>query len=218
MLNNKPFYIAVDGLGGSGKSTLLKEFEKDAALDCCLLKFPDYNTPTGELIHSILMGRMTYPEPKVFNALYTLNRTSMAKQIKEAMLLERNIVVDRSHLCSAAMQSGFAEKWEDQDDYIRWSLKLEEEGNYPRPHQSFFIDVNVEDMVNAMEAREKAGGEGKDAHEQSIVQMEKIRTSYLRLCDMGLMTRIYPYSVKDGRRFSPKELKEFILEYVKSYL
>lgn len=157
-----PLLVAIDGIDGSGKSTIVRRFD-DA--DVTLLKFPDYDTPTGRFIKSGLEGRPPFHQPELLQALLVANRYELAPDIRDLLGAGETVIIDRYFASGIAygLAEGLDERW-------LWDIQA----SLPMPDLYVIVDVPVE----ASMARRP---ERRDRFERDAEILRKARKHYLDL-------------------------------------
>lgn len=166
--------VSIEGLDASGKdlqcSLLIKKIEAE------LIKFPDYSTTIGRVILDFLNNENLMDERNAwtFQGLQFINRAEWATKINDLKLQNKNIVFNRYSLSSVAygQSSGVDADW------IKNINKL-----LPQPDVTFYLDITVEESLKRRPNR-------RDSYELNTIFLEKVRQSYLTLCDSGMAVYI----------------------------
>jgi dTMP kinase len=89
--------IVIEGFDQAGKKTqskLLADFLKTRKKKSMIFSFPDYTTPIGKEIKNFLSGKQKFP-PQVIHCLLAANRWERLKDIKEALLKNYVVIMNR---------------------------------------------------------------------------------------------------------------------------
>jgi thymidylate kinase len=101
--------IAVEGCDGSGKSTQAKLIvdllTKEQDRPVKLVKFPQYDTKSGQLIDMLLKGQIPEQTPYTTAMLFASNKREMAETMAQWRSLGNIVVVDR-YVCSNMAYQG----------------------------------------------------------------------------------------------------------------
>lgn len=196
--------IDIEGLDGSGKTTQV-EFLRARFLKTFrqveVLKFPVYDSPTGEVISSLLRNtsRMFVSEKVdalVLQALMVTNRLEQAAKLEEFEVTGyRNglLILDRYNL--SAMAYGMADGLD-----LSWLRAIHR--TLPAPAHAFLLDIPVEESFRRRPKR-------ADAYEASIERLRKVRQNYLDLFAAGGKT----HHVLDGCA-TPEKITDEIVKII----
>ena len=150
-MSMRPRFFAFEGIDGSGKGTqirLLTERMKAAGIPLFSTLEPS-DSPTGALIHQVLIGRITMA-PEALAALFAADRldhvTNPVNGILAAMEDGKSVITDRFYFSSYAYQS--------VDVPMDWILAANTLVTQKiRPDATIFIDVDPEITMRRVEAR-----------------------------------------------------------------
>ncbi len=148
--------IAIEGTDGSGKglqSNLLVSSLQEMGIPARRLSFPDYATPTGQIIGECLIGLDEfgdYPwfekpgevDPLVAAAYYAADRRYNIDKILKPLNQGYNLVLDRYVYSNMAHQGG---KVPDKVERLKVYKKLEllefEVMGLPRPDDTYYLSM-----------------------------------------------------------------------------
>jgi dTMP kinase len=116
---NRGVLIQIEGTDKAGKQTQAEWLAKLLALDghqVSLIAFPDYDTPSGELIYNFLHGMLPFTpkdQPYLAQAIYTINRYEAQPRIQRALMDGKIVIADRYIGSSLAygMMDGLSHEW-----------------------------------------------------------------------------------------------------------
>lgn len=192
--------FVIEGLDGCGKSTQvkkLKEYITQKTGSVKYIHFPRYDAPIyGDLISSFLRGEfgdLEHVHPKLVALLFALDRKDALKEIMtalekgEVVLLDRYVYSNVAYQCSKLDDSSKAAANE-KEALKNWILNTEF-GNFklPKPDLNIFLDVPTS-FVEGNLASNRIGTDRdylkgcEDIHEESITFQEKVRATYMALC------------------------------------
>jgi dTMP kinase len=158
--------IAFEGLDQSGKQTqalrLRQAIEADG-LTVVSFDFPDYQTPIGREIGAALRGGRAFP-PDCLQLLYVANRCEHRPAIEAALAAGQWVVCDRYVASSIAY--GEAQGLDPE-----WLALIQRV--LPPADMTVLLDIAPE-----VAARRKQ--QGRDAFEQDLGLLARVRASYLR--------------------------------------
>jgi len=96
--------VALEGTDQAGKgtqATLLARALRRRGTACSLLSLPDYATPVGRVLRSILASRREV-RPQVIHALMSANRWEALPRIERALAAGRLVIMDRYYHSNVA--------------------------------------------------------------------------------------------------------------------
>ncbi len=173
--------IIIEGLDGSGKSTQF-ELLQSRFPECRFITFPNYDSPSGEIITDYLKGK--FPEENNIKSAYsasTFYAVDRYISYKSDWGIEynsgKNIISARYTTSNAIYQMTKLEKsmWY---DYCTWLYDLEyNKMGIPRPDHVIFLDMPVEISQKLLSIRYNGDNDKKDIHESDTDYLEKCRHS-----------------------------------------
>ena len=183
--------VAIEGIDGASKftqATLLAN-----KLNGLVISFPNYSTPTGELIARHLKGE-TLP-PVAFQSLQTVNKLEALPMIKEAQRQNIPIIFDRYYM--SGMVYG-------QLDNLNGTWLDVIHSTLPEPTLWIFLDLPKEESFNRRPER-------RDNYEKDIELMGRARDKYLKVAKT--MTNAYIVNALGTK----EEVHNTIMEIVNNY-
>ncbi|MBR7026500.1 MAG: dTMP kinase [Bacteroidales bacterium] len=189
--------IVLEGLDGAGKSTqvkMLDSYLQAAGRKTRFLHFPRYDAPIyGDLIARFLRGDFGDNDtvhPQLVALMYSLDRIDAAPIIREWLDEGCCVILDRYVYSNIAFQCAKLPAGEQSDQLREWIFNYEYEvSGIPRPDFNIFLDVPIV-FVDRQLKRNRSGSDrdyldGKrDIHEASIEFQKKVRSIYLRQCEL----------------------------------
>lgn len=149
------FVLYLGGTDLAGKSGLVKKVESwwkiTTGDEAVVMKFPNYETASGQLIREILTGKIPGIDqlPIEFRAqLFALNRREMRDEIEFHLQAGDFIILDRYAPCNRAyMLAELAENnptltLRDLTQYSEWLVNLDATFNNIKPDYYWFLTTN----------------------------------------------------------------------------
>lgn len=175
--------IIIEGLDGCGKSTQLELLKKQFE-GCRFLTFPNYGTPSGEIVSEYLAGRIpdTDPTHSAYSAstFYAADRyISFRKDWYVDYTAGRHIISARYTTSNAIYQMTKLDEaqW---PGYCEWLYDYEyEKLGIPKPDAVIFLDVPVEVSQKLLSERYAGSSQGKDIHEANPDYLRRCREAAL---------------------------------------
>ena len=158
--------IAFEGLDQSGKQTQalrLRQALEGEGRTVVSFDFPDYQTPLGQEIGAALKGGRAFP-PDCLQLLYVANRCEHRPAIEAALTAGQWVVCDRYLASSIA----YGEAQGLDPDWLQLIQRV-----LPPADTTLLLDI-----APTVAARRKQ--EHRDAFEQDLGLLERVRASYLR--------------------------------------
>jgi dTMP kinase len=141
----------IDGIDGAGKSvqaSLLYESSKPYFRNRILVHFPNYNTPTGQLIQQYL-----YNPPKnqfFFSLLFELNRIEQYDTLWQSADIDTLVIADRYY------QSGWVYAMARNDITPRQLKILKAIDSYlPEPDVVIILDMDPREAMERIKTKER---------------------------------------------------------------
>ncbi len=183
--------IAIDGVDASGKQThtqMLYEKLLADGYNVRKISFPDYESPSSELVKMYLSGKFgdkpedvnAYAASSFFAADRFASFTTVWKDFYEQS--DSIIIADRYTSSNMIHQASKIDDLAEKDKFLDWLFELEYVVyGIPKPDLTFFLDMPVEFAKKLMEDRENKfdNSEVKDIHERNREYLEK---SYNNAC------------------------------------
>ena len=171
--------IVIEGLDGGGKSTQL-ELIKKVYPDFRYITFPNYNSPSGEIVTNYLKG--VYNEENSLVSAYTascfyaVDRYTSYKTDWEKDIKSGKTVISARYVSSNAMYQMTKlpeEKWE---DYLDWLYDMEyNKFGMPKPLGTIFLDMPTEVSRKLLLKRYNGDETKLDLHESNLNFMNDCR-------------------------------------------
>lgn len=179
--------IVIEGLDGCGKSTQF-ELLKNKFTDCRFITFPNYNSPSGEIITDYLNGKFPEKNSEISSysasAFYAVDRYISCKTDWGIDYNSgKNIISARYTTSNAVYQMTKLDKslW---SDYCKWLYDFEyNKMGIPRPDKIIFLDLPVEISQKLLSLRYGGDESKKDIHESNINYLKACRESALYAAD-----------------------------------
>ena len=165
-MNKRGTLIVFEGLDRSGKSTQCERLVENLCRegeDVKHMRFPNRETPIGQMISSYLSGQ-SQQEDHVIHLLFSANRWEAAHVIEEAIKSGTTVVIDRYSY------SGCVYSAAKQNESMNLDWCRHPEVGLPRPDVCIFLDISSEDAA-------KRGGFGSERYEKQEMQA-RVRELY----------------------------------------
>lgn len=179
--------IVIEGLDGGGKTTQL-ELLKELYPDFRYITFPNYNSPSGEIVTSYLKGEYKESDSTVSaytaSCFYAVDRYTSYKTDWEKDYLDGKTVISARYVSSNAiyqMTKLTRERW---DEYMNWLFDMEyTKFGIPRPSATIFLDMPIEASRKLLLKR--YGGDEKklDLHESNLEFMSACRDAAMYVAE-----------------------------------
>lgn len=216
--------IIIEGLDGSGKSTQFELLQSKFS-DCHFITFPNYNSPSGEIITDYLKGNFKEenPEKSSYSAstFYAVDRyISYKSDWGKDYQSGKNIISARYTTSNAIYQMTKLEKslW---NEYCKWLYDLEyNKMGIPRPDAVIFLDVPVEISQKLLSERYHGDESKKDIHESNAEYLKKCRQSaiYAGLHDSSKTKWHIINCCKDNKLRSIQDIQTEIIKIISSVI
>lgn len=160
--------IVIEGTDCSGKATqtnlLVKRLKKDN-IKIEAFSFPNYDSPTGKIIGSNLLGKEDMGEclflegivnvdPLVSGLIYAADRRYNIIKIKELLEKGINVLLNRYVYSNMAHQTGKPKTFEERNKIYEWVEKLEFDLlELPIPNIKIFLHMPYEGLYTLMKNR-----------------------------------------------------------------
>lgn len=178
------FLIAIDGVDASGKETHTKmicEKLSNDGYNVKSLSFPDYDSPSSELVKMYLSGKFgenpndvnAYAASTFFAAdRFASYRTKWINDYNEDTI----IIADRYVSSNIIHQASKIEDVNEKDEFIKWVNDLEyNKYAIPTPDITIFLDMPTKFGMEFIKQRDNKidGSQQKDIHESNVEYMRK---------------------------------------------
>lgn len=141
--------IVIEGTENSGKETqanLLVERLNAAGIKSCKMRFPMYDTPTGDIIHDHVLNKNDEPyfedieNPKAVSLYYAADRCNNISKITDLLDEGVNVILDRYVESNIAYQASRFDNISDKINMLLWIEQLEFNLlELPRPDKVIFM-------------------------------------------------------------------------------
>lgn len=173
--------IVVEGLDGSGKNTQsekLAERLKAAGANVLKASFPNYDSPSGELIKQYLSGEFGKTadsvNPYAASSLFAVDRFASYKtgwgatyEAGGIVVADRYTTSNAIHQCSKLPE----ERWE---DFLKWLFDYEYGlMGIPAPDAVVYLRVDPEVSQRLMSKRYNDDESRKDIHERDVEYLKR---------------------------------------------
>ncbi len=170
--------IVIEGLDGCGKSTQLALL-KEQFNDCRFITFPNYDSPSGEIIKQYLSGAFCEEDAlrSAYSAssFYAVDRYTSFKQDWEKDYLSGKTIISARYTTSNAFYQMTKLPTGEWETYCSWLYDYEyQKLGIPRPDAVIFLDVPIDVSQQLLTARYDGNEAKKDIHEADV--------SYLKAC------------------------------------
>jgi len=194
--------ITLEGPNASGKETqakLLKKHLTAQGYQVKLFHYPEYETPTGQLIRRYLNGEFGDKEHLFEFAafLYAADRAKNQERYRDLLTKGTVIINDRYMESNWAIQTALFQDPEDQETQLQWLRSLEA---YAVPSDYvFYLDVPGQVSLQLMEARG-----GRDPPDLDVLFVYAVEGRYQELSRRFGWHRIQ-CTDPAGKQLLPKE-------------
>ncbi len=178
--------IVIEGLDGCGKSTQL-ELLKQQFESYRFITFPNYASPSGEIITQYLNGtfheenceRSTYSA----SSFYAIDRYISFKQDWEKDYLEGRTIISARYTTSNAFYQMTKLPPSEWEAYCSWLYDYEYgKLGIPRPDAVIFLDVPIEVSQKLLSERYQGDERKKDIHEADVEYLKACRNAAMYVC------------------------------------
>ena len=171
--------IIIEGLDGCGKTTQT-ELIKKVFPDFRYITFPNYDSPSGEIIKSYLDGNYKETDNAVSaytaSCFYAVDRYTGYKTDWEQDIRENRTVISSRYVSSNAIYQMTKLSEENWDEYLNWLYDLEyNKFGIPRPFATLFLDMPVDISRQFLLNRYEGDEKRLDIHENDLRFMESCR-------------------------------------------
>ena len=222
------YLFAIDGTDGSGKQTQFEklcERLKENNIDFRTVSFPNYDSPSSELVKMYLSGEFG-KNAKDVNAyiastFYAADRyaTFKTQGYEEYYNNGGIILADRYTTANMVHQSGKISDKHERQKFLDWLWEYEFKlYGLPIPTKVFFLNMPVEYATKLIADRENKFTHQvqKDIHESD---MSHLIDSYNAACDLVDKYDWYEVKcVKDGEIRTINDIHEEIFKEIKKYI
>ncbi|MDE5884359.1 MAG: deoxynucleoside kinase [Oscillospiraceae bacterium] len=169
--------IIIEGLDGCGKSTQV-ELLKETFPDCRFLTFPNYNSPSGEIITEYLQGRIPETDSRrsaySSGVFYAMDRYISYR--KDWYLDDKNHkpMISARYTTSNMIYQTAKLPRDEWEDYLEWLADFEYHRlGIPRPDAVIFLDLPIAVSQKLLSGRYENTTQKKDIHESDQDYFQK---------------------------------------------
>ncbi len=171
--------IVIEGLDGCGKTTQL-ELLKERFTECRFITFPNYESPSGELITQYLHGEFHEEDVQrsaySASSFYAVDRYASFKKDWEADYRSGKTIISARYTTSNAFYQMTKLDRAQWAEYCSWLYDFEyAKLGLPRPDAVIFLDVPVEVSQRLLTERYQGNEGKKDIHEADVNYLKKCR-------------------------------------------
>lgn len=218
--NMRAKIIAIEGCDGCGKETqaeLLKKYLVNNGVNCKIASFPNYSSPSSELVKLFLAGKFDETTAAQRTTMYSLDRslTMGTSDIQEFLDNPNNVLI-----CDRYMSSLVYDTVDDPEEELVSRFKaithIENE-ILAVPMPDVMVFMNLDDKYNQRIIDErKQADDATDIYEADNSFLARIRRNVRRISANEELKSIYNivpiHCNNDERRFTIEEVTEMLIE------
>ena len=179
--------IVIEGLDGGGKTTQL-ELLKELYPNYRYITFPNYNSPSGEIVSSYLKGEYGEKDSTVSaytaSCFYAVDRYTSYKTDWEKDYIGGRTVISARYVSSNAIYQMTKLPHEKWDEYMNWLFDMEyTKFGMPKPNATRFLDVPVEVSRKLLLKRYDGDEQKLDLHESDLDFMNECRKAAMYVAE-----------------------------------
>jgi len=179
--------IVLDGLDGSGKTTQFELLKKEFDLRGILYRavsFPNYSSPSSELVKMYLRGDFSKDVSGVnayaASSFYAVDRYASYKLDWGNDYENGALIAASRYVSSNAMHQMVKLPKDEWDCYLKWLDDFEHNKlGIPRADKIVFLDMPVEISQKLLSGRYGGDESKKDIHESNVEYLKKCREAAL---------------------------------------
>lgn len=179
--------IIIEGLDGGGKTTQLELLKKDYP-GFRFITFPNYESPSGQIVTNYLEGRYREQDDTVSaytaSCFYAVDRYTSYKTDWEKDYLAGTPIFSARYVSSNAIYQMTKLPHDKWNEYMEWLFDTEyNKFAIPKPTGTIFLDMPAE--VSRKLLLKRYGGDEKrlDIHESNLDYMERCRKAALYVAE-----------------------------------
>lgn len=177
--------IVIDGLDGSGKTTQFELIKKELQAKNTPVKaisFPNYDSPSSELIKMYLSGAFSKSADDVnayaASSFYAVDRYASYKLYWEKEYNSGELILASRYVSSNAIHQMVKLPKNEWDSYLEWLTDYEyNKLQLPKADKVIFLDMPIEISQKLMSLRYNGDETKKDIHESNIIYLNNCRKS-----------------------------------------
>lgn len=168
--------IAIEGIDGSGKATWAKKI-KDRLTEqhrmSKIISFPDYDSPSGNVIRQYLNGDIKTTDPYTVGCMYALNRATFFPEWKPdydngVIIIADRYVESNFYYSAPLIKRKRLNYHRELSRYRKCFDYLEYEGTrLPRPNLTIYFNIDPEDSRPFRKIRQLKSGTDRDINEEN---------------------------------------------------
>lgn len=179
--------IVIEGLDGGGKTTQLELLKKEYP-NFRFITFPNYNSPSGEIVTEYLQGKYGENDSSVSaytaSCFYAVDRYTSFKTDWVRDYSEGKTVISARYVSSNAIYQMTKLPKEQWDGYMNWLFDLEyNKFGMPKPFGTIFLDMPVEVSRKLLLKRYDGDSSKMDLHESNMIFMRDCRSAALYVAE-----------------------------------
>ena len=179
--------IVIEGLDGGGKTTQL-ELLKEVYPRFRFITFPNYASPSGQIVSSYLNGTYNEQDPSVSaytaSCFYAVDRYTSFKTDWEKDYLSGRTIISARYVSSNAIYQMTKLHSDEWDDYMNWLFDTEyNKFGIPKPSATIFLDMPIEVSRQLLLKRNNGDAEKLDIHESDLRFMSDCRKAALYVAE-----------------------------------
>lgn len=171
--------IVIEGLDGGGKTTQLELLKREYP-DFRFITFPNYNSPSGDIITNYLQGKYGEDNKAVSaytaSCFYAVDRYTSYKTDWEKDYAQGKTVISARYVSSNAIYQMTKLPDEQWDEYMNWLFDLEyNKFGMPKPLGTIFLDMPIEVSRKLLLKRYEGDVSRMDLHESNMNFLRECR-------------------------------------------
>jgi len=175
----------IEGTDGAGKGSTIKKLHKLAlseGYNFVSMKFPRYETPTGDTVKDYLFGEFgdgSRLPPMLSSSLYAVDRRIATPEIERLLSNGVNVITDRYIGSNLAHQAAKYPSWKEREEFIKWCINYEHEKKGV-PRQSIVACLHLPKEIAVQSATDRGA---RDTHETNEDYQAEVVKTYLWLAE-----------------------------------
>ena len=171
--------IVIEGLDGGGKTTQLELLKKDYP-EFRFITFPNYGSPSGQIVSSYLEGTYNESNPSISaytaSCFYAVDRYTSFKTDWERDYLGGKTIISARYVSSNAIYQMTKLPLCEWEGYMNWLFDTEyNKFGIPKPSATIFLDMPPEVSRQLLLKRNNGDANKLDMHEGDLQFMSACR-------------------------------------------
>ena len=171
--------IIIEGLDGGGKTTQLELLKKDYP-EFRFITFPNYGSPSGQIVSSYLEGTYNESNPSISaytaSCFYAVDRYTSFKTDWEKDYLGGKTIISARYVSSNAIYQMTKLPLCEWEGYMNWLFDTEyNKFGIPKPSATIFLDMPPEVSRQLLLKRNNGDANKLDMHEGDLQFMSACR-------------------------------------------